>query len=205
VRCLVPVHGAHPLALASIHGETLLRRAVHAAESAGLDAVVVAGDDVLADVIDLIGAYQRVVRPADVSIIVDEADSLLIHDPLCPLTPSAFLASMLAYRESGVVAVAALAVTDTIKSADGWVVTSTVDRAGLARIASPLVATGESVGLIGQDPSLVFDIPTLVRRLGDLGRVELVAAPSTAARVGEPSELDLLESVDEIRHLIRER
>jgi hypothetical protein len=199
------VDGTHSLALATIRGEVLLRRAVNAAELAGLDVLVVASDDVLPDVIDLMGNSEPVVRSADVSAAVGQVDRLLIHDPLCPLTPPEFLASIATYGDVGITAIGVLAVTDTVKTADRSVVAGTLDRAGLGRIASPLVASGESVTLVSQNPELVLHVPALARRLVAAGRVEFVTAPSTATRVEDESELELLECVDEVRRLASDR
>lgn len=177
---------------------------MNAAELAGLDVLVVASDDALPDVTDVMGDSKHVVRPADVSAAVGQVDKLLVHDPLCPFTPPEFLASMEGYGDEGINAVGVLAVTDTVKTADGSVVTGTLDRAGLGMIASPLVAVGESIDLIVQRPEQVLDVPTLVHRLAAAGPMAFVPAPSTAARVGEPSELELLESADEVRRLTHE-
>jgi 2-C-methyl-D-erythritol 4-phosphate cytidylyltransferase len=203
----VPVNGAAAISLSSIQGEVLARRAARAASALGCDILVVASDDAFDAAGAVFGVAQRVVRPSELptALDIDVVDILVVHDPLCPLTPSAFLVSMASYGADGVSAVGVLAVTDTIKAADGPTVVGTLDRAGLARVASPLVAAGADVRRILADPDSVLDVPALAGRLARTGRLEFVTAPPPAARVGDPGELDLLESVDEVRHLTSER
>jgi 2-C-methyl-D-erythritol 4-phosphate cytidylyltransferase len=89
-----------------------------------------------------------------------------------------------------------LALTDTVKTTAGNVVTGTIDRAAVAAVASPFVGPTE---LVLQAGGAVLDLPGLVRRLWDLVPIELVAAAAQCARVSEPSELELLSSVHHVR------
>jgi 2-C-methyl-D-erythritol 4-phosphate cytidylyltransferase len=194
VYCVVPVARAGSLALAELAGEPLLLRALSATSAAGLDPVVVTDDlasvrPVLQDVAPLLGI-------ADLAAAVGQRGPLLVHDPLCPLTPPSLLVSMSAMGADGAAAVAVLALTDTVKTTAGNVVTGTIDRAAVAAVASPFVGPTE---LVLQAGGAVLDLPGLVRRLWDLVPIELVAAAAQCARVSEPSELELLSSVHQVR------
>jgi 2-C-methyl-D-erythritol 4-phosphate cytidylyltransferase len=200
-NCLVPVP-VESFALATIHGDILLSRAVDAAQTAGFAVSVVVADDAFEGVVHVVDAAVSVVRVGDVPAVIERTDVVLVHDPLCPLTPGAFLTSMVAHARAGSSTVGVLPVTDTIKGADDSVITSTLDRSELRLLASPLVAVAEAVDLIRQEPDLVLDLPRLVRRLmADCpidGAVDFVPAPSVAARVSDRSDVELLQAVEKV-------
>lgn len=165
--------------------------------AAGLEPVVVTDDPawvrpVLRDAAPLVGI-------AELPSSVGKSGHLLVHDPLCPLTPPAFLVSMAALGAEGATAVAVLSLTDTVKAVAGDVVTATIDRSAVASVASPFVGPSE---LVLQAAEVVLDLPSLVRGLWARVPVEPVAAVASCARVSEPSELDLLSSVHQVRHLM---
>jgi hypothetical protein len=193
VYCVVPVARAGSLALAELAGEPLLLRALSAVSAAGLDPVVVTDD--LASVRPVLGDAAPLLGIADLGASVGQRGTLLVHDPLCPLTPPSMLVSMSALGADGVAAVAVLAMTDTVKTTAGNVVTGTIERAAVAAVASPFVGPTE---LVLQAGGTLLDLPGLVRRLRGQVRIELVAAAAQCARVSEPSELELLSSVHQV-------
>jgi hypothetical protein len=195
VYCVLPVAPGRSLALAELAGEPLLLRALSAVAAAGLDPVVVTDD--LASVRPVLRDAAPLVGIAELPASVGTGGPLLVHDPLCPLTPPAFLVSMAALGADGGTAVAVLRMTDTVKAAAGDVVTATIDRSAVTAVASPFVGPTE---LVLQAADAVLDLPALVRRLLARVPIELVAAVGSCARVSEPSELALLSSVHEVRH-----
>jgi 2-C-methyl-D-erythritol 4-phosphate cytidylyltransferase len=117
---------------------------------------------------------------------------VVVHDPLCPLTPAGWVRSMLERAESGGVLVAVRPVVDTLKSTRDEIVTGTVDRTELQVLSSPIVAP---VAMLVDDPEvipLLADPVALVERLRARYDVELVEAPSAAQRVDDPAGVELL-------------
>jgi 2-C-methyl-D-erythritol 4-phosphate cytidylyltransferase len=198
VYCVVPVARTGSLALAELAGEPLLLRALSAVSAAGLDPVVVTDD--LASVRPVLRDAAPLVGIAELAASVGQRGTLLVHDPLCPLTPPSMLVSMSAMGADGAAAVAVLTMTDTVKSTVGDVVTGTIDRAAVAAVASPFVGPTELVLRAG---GAVLDLPGLVRRLWGLVSIELVTAAAQCARVSEPSELELLAYVHQVRRTER--
>ena len=115
----VPLEGRGSLPFSLVHGESLVAAASWAVGEAG-------------------------VQLFDASVTFDQVRDagrpLLLHDPLCPLTPADFLAEAVArsLAEDRVV-VGFRPVTDTVKRRDGELLGETVDRTALRSIASPVV------------------------------------------------------------------
>lgn len=174
--------GALPFHL--IHGESLVATAAWAAGEAGID------------LIDLTVAW---------AVLAERGDALVLHDPLCPMTPPAFLASCAdrAAVEDRVV-VGVRPVTDTVKVVAGGVLGATVDRDGLVMVCSPVVLPPSVVAdLLGDEedlPSTDFvALVALVReRYGD-DRVLLVEAPPEARRVASDDDIALLQALTDPR------
>lgn len=122
---------------------------------------------------------------------------LVLHDPLCPLTPQSFLAeAVAAARETVVVGVRP--VTDTIKHAEGDWAGATLDREALAVVTSPVVIPAATVADLAKAPRL-DDFSVLVeelRRHADVD-VRMLEAPSIGRRLDDESAVLLLEAVDE--------
>ncbi|GAA3646482.1 hypothetical protein GCM10022237_02440 [Nocardioides ginsengisoli] len=174
--------GALPFHL--IHGESLVAAAAWAAGEAGVD---------LLD------------QTVSWDLVVELEQPLLLHDPLCPMTPPEFLrhcAERAAVADRIVVGVRP--VTDTVKEAHGETLGATVDRESLVAVCSPVVLpAGVVADLLGGDgrlPSTDFValVTTLRERYGD-GRVALVEAPPTARRVASADDLALLEALTDPR------
>jgi 2-C-methyl-D-erythritol 4-phosphate cytidylyltransferase len=123
---------------------------------------------------------------------------LVWHDALCPMTPPGFLADCVRRAvDEGVVVVGVRPVTDTVKAIvddpDGLVVGDTVDRDGLAAVASPIVLPASVVAACADWPS-----PDFVQAVSDLralGQVVLVDAPASARRVETTGDVRALEAL----------
>ena len=72
--------------------------------------------------------------------VVDTEAPLVLHDSLCPMTPPEFIAACVRRAvDEGVVVVGVRPVTDTVKVLHDGLVGETLDRDGLALVASPVV------------------------------------------------------------------
>ncbi|MCR1784088.1 2-C-methyl-D-erythritol 4-phosphate cytidylyltransferase [Nocardioides carbamazepini] len=192
VAGLVVEEGRGSLPFRLIHGESLVAAAAWAAGEAGVD---------LLD--------QTV--PWDV--VVELEQPLLLHDPLCPMTPPEFLRRC-AERASveDRIMVGVRPVTDTVKEAhgapdgetDGETVGASVDRDGLVAVCSPVVLPSSVVAdLLGDGGRLpatdfVALVAALRQRYG-ADRVVLVEAPPTARRVASDADLRVLEALTDPR------
>ena len=126
--------------------------------------------------------------------LVDAEEPVVLHDPLCPMTPPAFLAECVARAvERGCVVVGVRPVTDTVKVVADGVVGETVDRSELVAVASPVVLPATVVAALGGLPST--DFVALVAELRRRYPVELVEAPPAARRVGSVDDLRVLEAL----------
>lgn len=167
--------GSLPFAL--LHGEPLVACAAWAMGEAGIQ------------LLDATTAW------ADVC---DSGMALVWHDPLCPMTPPAFLSACVRRAlTAGVPVAGVLPVTDTVKevhrAGDVSVIGETLDRDHLRRLVSPLVLTPDIVAALDDwPPSDFLAALDLLRRHGP---VRFVEAPPEARRVGHVADLRLLESV----------
>lgn len=174
--------GALPYRL--IHGESLVAAAAWAVGESG------------ADLLDQTVAW---------SVLAERGDTLLLHDPLCPMTPPAFLARC-AERAAveDVVVVGVRPVTDTVKQTrpapGGDIVGASVDRDALVSVCSPVVLPPAVVDDLFADggslPSTDFvELVTLLReRYGD-ARVQLAQAPAQARRVASEEDIAVLAAL----------
>jgi len=178
--------GALPFHL--IHGESLVAAAAWAAGEAGVD------------LLDQTVPWE---------VVVERGEPLLLHDPLCPLTPPEFLrrCAERAVVEDRVV-VGVRPVTDTVKQLDpadgGERVGVSVDRDALVTVCSPIVLPASVVAeLLGDGGSLpTTDFAALVdalRRSHGPERVLLVDAPPEARRVASEADLAVLAALTDPR------
>jgi 2-C-methyl-D-erythritol 4-phosphate cytidylyltransferase len=128
--------------------------------------------------------------------------SLLVHDPLCPLTSPQFLAEVrrTGHEHPGVSLAAFRPVTDTVKTVVDERIHGTIDREGLAALIAPVLVAAPVVrGAVaaGDEPPLE-SFGDLLGWLRARGPVELVKGPSLARRVDDASAVNLLECVDEV-------
>jgi 2-C-methyl-D-erythritol 4-phosphate cytidylyltransferase len=204
---VVPLEGRGRLPLVDLHGETLFLHAVRAMTEALGDAPVTVTVDEFQrpDVERALGRRHPDVTVMDATDWWDRvaAGSLVaLHDPLCPLVPTRFLASTLdeARRASGAV-VSFRPVTDTIKTVVDDQIVDTIDRDRFGIVTSPVVfRTPPHVG----DRPPTHDFGRLVTWLRSRGPVELRKGPSLGRRVDDASAVNLLECMDEMAHVVLE-
>lgn len=165
--------GSLPFAL--IHGESLVACAAWALGDAGVDLV------------DFHTPW-----PA----LAESGENVVMHDVLCPMTPSWFIAAAVARaEETGAVVVGVRPVTDTIKEIREGLIGETVDRDGLWQVVSPIVLTGPAVEALGEGPGTT-DFAEIVAILSRTGvAIETMEAPAEARRVATKDDLILLESL----------
>ncbi len=126
--------------------------------------------------------------------LVDSGEPFVLHDPLCPMTPAAFISECLARAvEADRVVVGVRPVTDTVKETSDGFVGRTVDRDSLVTVASPVVLPGSVVAQLEALPSL--DFAELVVALQERFDVEHVEAPAHARRVVDEADVRLLEEL----------
>jgi 2-C-methyl-D-erythritol 4-phosphate cytidylyltransferase len=169
----VVTDGRGSLPYALIHGEALVACAAWALGEAG-------------------------VTPIDETVpwsgIAEAGEPFVLHDPLCPMTPPAFIAECVALAvERGSVVVGVRPVTDTVKVVEDGLVGETLDREGLVAVASPVVLPPDVVAALEGLPSV--DLVVLVAELRRRYPVELVEAPPAARRVGSVEDLRVLEAL----------
>lgn len=169
---LVPVEGRGSLPFALLEGESLVACASWALGEAEVE------------ILDFTVPWEDVVaaeRP------------LVLHDPLCPTTPPAFIAAMVgtALRDDAVV-LAVRPVTDTLKQVRGDVVGETHDRDAHLQVVSPLVLPARVLATL--DPlTESVDLALLARRLEESGEAVVRAeAPIEARRISAAEDLSLL-------------
>ncbi len=173
---LVPVEGRRALPFALLHGESLVAVASWALGRLG---------------VDLLGFE------APWPAVQDSGAAVVVHDPLCPGTPVDFLAQAIRLAlDEDVVAVGARAVTDTVAQIDpAGTVGATVDRAGLRSVLSPVVLPASAVARLPGLP-VGADLAELVAVLSALSApVRFLDAPPAARRVGDDTDLRLLEAL----------
>jgi 2-C-methyl-D-erythritol 4-phosphate cytidylyltransferase len=170
---LVPLEGRGSLPFALVHGESLVAAASWALTSAEVE---------LFDYDVPLAALQASGR------------MLVVHDPLCPLTPWEFLAQAVTLaEETGAVVVGVQGVTDTVKEYDGRQLGATLDRADLIGITSPVVLPASVVGAL---TALEFsDLAVLVDALRTRFPVTFVEAPAAGRRVGSTDDISVLEAL----------
>lgn len=177
---VVPIDGRGSLPFALIHGESLVAAASWALTTAG------------AELFDYDTSLEKLQR---------SGRTLVVHDPLCPLTPAAFLAEAIEQSEqTGAVVVGVRAVTDTVKEydapagpeADGRL-GATVDRDDLMCVTSPVVLPASVVDALEEldTDDLAELVDTLTRRFP----VRFVPAPPLGRRISEESDLEVLDAL----------
>lgn len=170
---LVVEEGRGSLPFALIHGEALVACAGWALGEAG-------------------------VTPVDLGTewagLADAGEPVVLHDPLCPLTPPGFVADCLAEAvEHDAVVVGVRPVTDTVKHVEGGVVGATVDRDGLLAVTSPVVLPPSVVAALEALPTT--DFAALVAALAERFAVRTRQAPPEGRRVGSVEDVRVLEAL----------
>jgi 2-C-methyl-D-erythritol 4-phosphate cytidylyltransferase len=171
---IVPLTGRGRLPYALVHGESLVACASWALGEAEVDLV------------DFNVVWEQV---------RDSGRTLVLHDPLCPLTPASFLASAVALSTAGdEVVVGVRPVTDTVKVLDGDAVGATLDRDSLFQVVSPIVLPARVVAGFAEAPD-VTDFAALAGRLRGMATVRWAEAPPTARRISDEAEIEVLEAL----------
>jgi 2-C-methyl-D-erythritol 4-phosphate cytidylyltransferase len=167
---IVPTEARESLPYALVHGESLVAAASWALTTAG------------AELFDFSVPFE--------SVQAAEA-ALVIHDPLCPLTPAAFIEEAIEECErTGAVVVGVRPVTDTVKEYDGAVVGATIDREGLVCVTSPVVLPAAVVAALdGLDTD---DFAFLVADLSRRFPVRHLEAPALGRRIVGEEDLETL-------------
>jgi 2-C-methyl-D-erythritol 4-phosphate cytidylyltransferase len=127
--------------------------------------------------------------------LVGSGRDLVLHDALCPMTPSEFISACLDQaRATGRPVVGTRPVTDTVKVVDAGVVGATLDRDTLLAVASPLVLPAAVLAALAQRPSR--DLAQAVAELTAAGHaVETLPAPPEGRRVSSPDDVRLLAAL----------
>ena len=128
--------------------------------------------------------------------------AVLLHDPLCPLTPTSVLEQLrAAHRADPTRSLAGFRpVTDTVKTVEDDRVVGTVDRDRLAVVTSPVLLSARLVAL---GPPPLDDFAALVAWARGHGPLDLVKVPSLGRRVQDEAAVHVLECVDEMAHQLR--
>jgi hypothetical protein len=174
---VVPVDGRGSLPFALVHGESLVAAASWALTTAGVT---------LFDYGVSFAAVQ------------DSGEMLVIHDPLCPLTPVTFLTEAIAEcARTGAVVVGVRPVTDTIKERSGERLGATVDRDGLLCVTSPVVLPATVVAALDELPT--DDLAELVAGLTKRFPVRHLPAPALGRRIVDEADLGVLGALSATR------
>jgi 2-C-methyl-D-erythritol 4-phosphate cytidylyltransferase len=169
----VPIEGRGSLPFALVHGESLVAAASWALGEAGV---------VLFDASVTFDQVRRSGR------------ALVLHDPLCPLTPVDFLVEAVARSEdSDAVVVGFRPVTDTVKHAVDDRLGETVDRSTLRSVASPVVVPAAVLATL--DRLDASDFPGLVAALAAKAEIRWLEAPPLGRRVRDEDDLADLEAL----------
>jgi 2-C-methyl-D-erythritol 4-phosphate cytidylyltransferase len=170
---VVPVEGRGSLPFALVHGESLVAAASWALTTAG------------ATLFDYGVSFDRV---------QDSGEMLVVHDPLCPLTPASFLEEAIAESAAtGAVVLGVRPVTDTVKEYDGERLGATLDRDGLMSVTSPVVLPAGVVAAL--DGLETDDLPALVEDLTRRFPVRYLPAPPLGRRIVDEADLGVLAAL----------
>jgi 2-C-methyl-D-erythritol 4-phosphate cytidylyltransferase len=174
---IVPIDGRGSLPFALVHGESLVAAASWALTTAGVE------------LYDYSVSFEAV---------QDAGQALVVHDPLCPLTPAGFIEEAVEECErTGAVVVGVRPVTDTIKeyaaatgSGQPGLLGATLDREDLVCVTSPVVLPAAVVAALEELDT--DDLAALVARISQHFPVRHLPAPALGRRiVGEP-DLEVL-------------
>lgn len=122
--------------------------------------------------------------------VADDAEIVLVHDAARPLLPEGIVGRLLDAIGRGYDgAVPALAVTDTIKRAQGGVVAETLPRSELVAVQTPQAFTAVSLRAAAEGEG--SDCASLVEARG--GRVAVVPGDERLLKVTSPEDLARVE------------
>ncbi len=175
---VVPLEGRGSLPYALVHGESLVAAASWALTTAEVD------------LFDFDVAFEQVRASGRM---------LVVHDPLCPLTPAGFIVEAVAEADrSGAVVVGVRPVTDTVKEHRDDTLGATVDRDDLVCVTSPVVLPAAVVAALDGLPGLeTGDLATLVEQLAGRFPVRHLQAPPLGRRIRDEDGLEVLAALSE--------
>lgn len=127
--------------------------------------------------------------------LAEAEEPLVLHDPLCPMTPADFIAACVERcTATQAVVVGVRPVTDTLKAVDAdGVVQGTVDRDSMRQVTSPIVLPASVVA--GLEGLASTDFAELAADLAGRFPVVTVEAPPEGRRVGDEEDLRVLEAL----------
>jgi len=170
---VVPTDGRGSLPFALVHEESLVAAASWALTTAGAK------------------LFDYDIPFADIQ---DAGQMLVIHDPLCPLTPAAFIVEAIEESvQTSAVVVGVRPVTDTVKEYEAERLGATVDRDELMSVASPVVLPATVVAEL--DELEMDDLPAFVETLTKRFPVRYLPAPALGRRIADESDLEVLSSL----------
>ena len=177
---VVPIDGRGSLPFALVHGESLVAAASWALTTAG------------AKLFDHDIAFAG---------LQNTGQMLVIHDPLCPLTPAAFIEQAIEESvQTGAVVVGVRQVTDTIKEYDPSTgsgragrLGATVDREDLMCVTSPVVLPATVVDVL--DELATDDLADFVAALSRRFPVRYLPAPPLGRRIVDETDLEVLSAI----------
>lgn len=213
VLVLVPTLGREHFTFEGLAGRSLLDRAVTLAiRATGAPVIVFVRRDSATAIPPLPG--DAAVVMVDDSGVDDStrariatADVVVVHDPLCPVVPAAFISGLVHQLSQPPVGtrpastlVAVRPVVDTLKQVDAaGVVVGTLDRETVRLVLSPVVTSGQRLVDIPELTAALTDPALLVRALQVSGDVQFVVAPESARRAGSRAALLCLGNSEELR------
>ncbi len=188
------------LPYARLHRRPLVAHALAAAADLGAPPVLLADDRL--DEHDLDELPSGTVVATAEEWWPRQTGAVLLHDPLCPLTPASVLEQLCeAHRADPTRSVAGFRpVTDTVKTVQDDRVVGTVDRDRLAVVTSPVLLARR---LVERGLPPLADFAALVAWARSHGPVDLVKVPSLGRRVQDEAAVHVLECVDEMAHQLR--
>jgi 2-C-methyl-D-erythritol 4-phosphate cytidylyltransferase len=170
---VVPIDGRGSLPFALVHDESLVAAASWALTTAGAK------------------LYDYDIPFAGIQ---DSGQMLVIHDPLCPLTPAAFIEEAIEESvKTSAVVVGVRPVTDTVKECVGERPGATVDRDELMSVTSPVVLPATVVAALAE--LATDDVPALVEMLTKRFPVRYLPAPALGQRITDESDLEVLSAL----------
>ncbi len=158
-----------------------------------------------------VGSYDAVTVPEVFELVREAAERdspIAIHDPLCPLLSSGFLADLVSRASLGETVVGVRPVIDTVKAVRDGAIVRTLDRDAWRSVASPVALPARRLLELSKVTDLAGTLlrhDVLVLALREVGPVTLVPAPAASLRVHDSSSLALLRGFDAVGHRIRER
>lgn len=174
---IVPTDGRGSLPFALVHGESLVAAASWALTTAGVE------------LFDYSVPFEAV---------RDAEQALVVHDPLCPLTPAGFIEEAVEECErTGAVVVGVRPVIDTVKQyaaesdpGEPRLLGATLDREDLVCVTSPVVLPAAVVAAL--EALDTDDLAALVAQISERFPVRHLPAPALGRRIVGQADLDVL-------------